>query len=100
MYGKRLVRMGIKFSNTYAVCMEHHCLRLFMDIAAYMGHIIEDGDIVNAYVHATSEGTQIYIAVDAVFESWHTTIYGSHIEEGDCITLHKGMQGHPQAGHW
>jgi hypothetical protein len=69
MDGKQLVRMGVKFTNTYASCMEQHCLRLFMAIAAYMGHIIEDGDVVNAYAHAAAEGTQIYIAEDAVFQS-------------------------------
>jgi hypothetical protein len=100
MDGKQLVRMGVKFSNTYAACMEQHCLRLFMAIAAYMGHIIEDGDVVNAYAHAAAEGTQIYIAADTVFQSWHNARYGSHIAEGDCIPLHKGMQGHPQAVHW
>jgi hypothetical protein len=95
MDGKQLVRMGVKFANTYASCMEQHCLRLFMAIAAYMGRIIEDGDVVNAYAHATAEGTQIYIAADAVFQSWHKARYGSQINEGDCIPLHKGMQGHP-----
>jgi hypothetical protein len=67
MDGKQLVRMGVKFTNTYAACMDQHCLSLFMVIAAYMGHIIEDGDIVNAYAHAAAEGTHIYIAADAVF---------------------------------
>jgi hypothetical protein len=100
MDGKQLVRMGVKFSNTYAVCMEQHFLRLFMAIAAYMGHIIEDGDVVNAYAHAAAEGTQIYIAADAVFQSWHNARYGTQIDVGDCIPLHKGMQVHPQAGHW
>jgi hypothetical protein len=38
--------------------------------------------------------------MDAVFESWHNARYGTQIEEGDCIPLHKGMQGHPQAGRW
>jgi hypothetical protein len=71
-----------------------------MTIAAYMAHIIEDGDVVNAYAHAAAEGTHIYIAADAVFQSWHDARYGSQIDEGDCIALHKGMQGHPQAGHW
>jgi hypothetical protein len=100
MDGKQLVRMGIKFPNMYATCMEKHFLRLFMALAAYLGHIIEDGDVVNAYAHAAAEGTQIYIVVDPVYKSWHDARYGTQIEEGDCIPLHKGMQGHPQAGHW
>jgi hypothetical protein len=80
--------------------MEQRCLHLFMAIAAYIGHIVEDGNVVNAYAHAAVEGTHIYIAVYTVFKSWHNARYGSHIDEGDCIPLHKGMQGHPQAGHW
>jgi hypothetical protein len=92
--------MGVKFSNTYAACMEQNCIRLFMAISAYLGHIIEDGDVVNAYAHATAECSQIYIAVYAVLKSWHNARYGTLIKEGNCIPLQKGMQGHPQAGHW
>jgi hypothetical protein len=99
MDGKQLVRMRVKFSNTYAACMEQHCLRLFMALAVYLGHIIEDGNAVNAYAHAAVEGTQIYIGVDHVYKSWHNARYGTQIEEGNCIPLHKGMQGRPQAGH-
>jgi hypothetical protein len=70
MNGKQLVRMGVKFSNTYAACMEQHCLRLFVALSAYLGCIIEDGDVVNAYAHASEEGTLIYIAVNEVSKSW------------------------------
>jgi hypothetical protein len=100
MDGKQLLRMGVKFYNTYAACMEQHCLRLFMALAAYLSHIIKDGDVVNAYAHAVTEGTQIYISVEPVYKYWHNARYGTQIEEGDCIPLHKGIQGHPQAGHW
>jgi hypothetical protein len=100
MDGKQLVRMGVKFTNTYAACMEQHCIRLFMAIAAYIGHIIEYGDVVNVHAHAAAEGTQIYIAADAIFQSWHNARYGSQINEGNCIPLHKGIQCHPQAGNW
>jgi hypothetical protein len=48
-----------------------------MAIDAYMVHIIEDGDVVKAYAHAAGEGTQIYIAADAVFQSWHNARYGT-----------------------
>jgi hypothetical protein len=100
MDGKQLVRMGVNFTNTYTSCMGKNCIHLCMAIAAYMGHIIEVSDVVNAYAHAAAKGTQIYIAADAVFQSWHNARYGSQINEGDCIPLHKRMQGQPQDGHW
>jgi hypothetical protein len=100
MNGKQLVRMGVKFSNTYASCMEQHCLRLFVAISAYLGSVISDGDVVNAYAHASAEGTSIYIAVDDVYKSWYNARYGPTISLGDCVPLHKGMQGHPHAGPW
>jgi hypothetical protein len=100
MNGKQLVRMGFKFSNTYAACMDQHCLRLFVAFSAYLGCIISDGDVVNAYDHASAEGTLINIAVGEVFQSWCNARYGSKVSLGDCIPLHKGMQGHPQAGQW
>jgi hypothetical protein len=50
--GKQLVRMGAKIGNTYDACMEQHCLRLFVALTAYLGNIIEYGDVVNAYAHA------------------------------------------------
>jgi hypothetical protein len=56
MNGKQLLRMGVKFWDTYKVCMERHCL-----------HLITDGDIVNAYVHTSTEGTLISISVYDVF---------------------------------
>jgi hypothetical protein len=100
MDGKQLTGMGIKFSNTYVACMEQNCLQLFMDLAANLGHIIEDGAVVNAYAYDAAEGTHIYIVVDPIFKYWHNARYGTQIVEGDCIHLHKCMQGHPQAGHW
>jgi hypothetical protein len=59
--------------------MEQHCIRLFVALSAYLGCIIEDGDVVNAYAHATEEGTLIYIAVDEVFHSWYNARYGSKV---------------------
>jgi hypothetical protein len=100
MNGKQLVCMGVKFLNTYAACMEQHCLRLFCALAAYLSSLICDGDVVSAYAHADAEGTQIYIAVGDVFQSWYNVRYGSNVSLGDCIPLHKGMQDHPQAGQW
>jgi hypothetical protein len=97
---KQLVRMGVKLSNTYATCMEQHCMRLFCALAAYLGCLICDGDVVNAYAHAKAEGTLLYIAVDEVFQLWYNARYSSTVSLGYCIPLHKGMQGHPQAGQW
>jgi hypothetical protein len=46
--------------------MKQHFLHMFMALAAYLGHIIEDGDVMNDYAHAAAEGTRIYIVVDPV----------------------------------
>jgi hypothetical protein len=100
MNGKHLIRRGCKFENTYAACMKQHCLRLLVALSAYLGCVIEDGDVVNAYAHADAKGTLIYIAVDDVFQSWYIARYGTQVALNDCIPLHKGMQGHPQAGQW
>jgi hypothetical protein len=70
MDGKQLVRMGATIGNTYAACMEQHCLRLFIALSAYLGNLIQDGDVVNAYAHAPAQGTSIYISVDEVFQAW------------------------------
>jgi hypothetical protein len=97
---KQLVCMGVQFRNTYAACMEKHSIRLFIDVHDYIGNIIEDGDIVNAYAHADAAGTPIYIIVDEVYQSWQNSRYGSHIPLGACVPLHKAMRGHPKAGQW
>jgi hypothetical protein len=52
MDGKQLVRMRAKIGNTYAVCMEQHCIFLVVALTSYLGNIIQDGDIVNDYDHA------------------------------------------------
>jgi hypothetical protein len=60
MNGKQLTRMGLTFEHTYAACMEQHCLRMFMALAAILGFLIEDGDVVNVYAHADAEGPTIF----------------------------------------
>jgi hypothetical protein len=98
MNDNKLVRMGVKFLNTYAACMWQHCLRRLVAFPVYLGYIISDGDVGNSYAYASAEGTVIYIAVDDVFQSWYNTRYGSKGSLRDCIPLNKGMQGHPQTG--
>jgi hypothetical protein len=69
MDGKQLVRIGATIGNTYAACMEQHCLRLFIALSAYLVNLIQNGDVVNAYAHAPAQGTSIYISVDEVFQA-------------------------------
>jgi hypothetical protein len=90
--------MGAKIGNTYAACMEQHCLWLFVALTAYLGNIIEDGDVINAYAHAEPEGTPIYIVVDDVFKTWFQDRFQKHIPLGSCVRVCKAMQGHPSAG--
>jgi hypothetical protein len=87
MDGKQLVRMGTKIGNTYAACMEQHILRLFVAIIAYLGNIIGDGDVVNAYTHAPSQGITIYIAVDEVFQAWYLARLKIDLSLGTCVPL-------------
>jgi hypothetical protein len=47
MNGKQLIRMGVKFKNTYVACMDQHCMRLFVDLTLYLWNLIEDGNVVN-----------------------------------------------------
>jgi hypothetical protein len=100
MDGKQLVSMGAKIVNTYAACMEQHCLRLFVALTAYLVNNIEDGDVVNAYAHAEAECTPIYIVVDDVFKIWFHNRFKKHIPLGSCARVCKAMQGHPSAGSW
>jgi hypothetical protein len=100
MDGKQLVRMGTKIGNTYAACMEQHILSLFVAITSYLGNLIDDGDVVNAYAHAPSQGITIYIAVDEVFQAWYLAHLNIDLSLGTCVPLLKAMQGHPSAGTW
>jgi hypothetical protein len=67
--------------------MEHHCLRLFVLLSAYLGCVNEDGDVVNAYAHVDAEDTLIYIAVDNVFQLWYNALYGTEVALNDCTPL-------------
>jgi hypothetical protein len=98
--GKQLTRMGLTFEHTYAACMEHHCLRMSVAIAAILGFLIEDGDAVNAYAHTNAEGPTIYLVVDEVFQSWYQACFSVTLPLGYCVPLLKAMQGHPEAGNW
>jgi hypothetical protein len=86
--------------NTYAVCMEQHILRLFVAITAYLGNLIGDSDVLNAYAHAPSQGITIYIAVDNVFQAWYLAHLKIEPPLGTCVPFLKAMQGHPSAGTW
>jgi hypothetical protein len=81
--------MGAKTGNTYAACMEQHCLRLFVALTAYLGNIIKDGDVVNAYAYAESEGTPIYIFVDDVFKAWFQDRFQTDIPLRSCVRVCK-----------
>jgi hypothetical protein len=98
MNGKQLTRMGLTFEHIYAACMEQHCLRMFVAIAAILGFLIKDGDVVNAYAHADAEGPTIYLVVNDVIQSWYQARFGVTFLLGSCVPLLKAMQGHPEAG--
>jgi hypothetical protein len=97
---KQLVRIGTTIGNTYATCMEQHCLRLLIAITAYIGSIIFDGDVVNAHAHANARGAAIYIVVDEVFQEWYKLHLGVTPPLGSCVRIQKAMKGHPGAGTW
>jgi hypothetical protein len=99
MNGKQLTRMGLTFEHTYSACMEPHCLRMVVAIAAIFGFLIEDGDVVNAYAHADAEGPTIYLVVEDVFQSWYQARFRVTLPLGSCVPLLKAMQGHPEAGN-
>jgi hypothetical protein len=63
--------MGAKIERTYADCMEQHILILCVALRAYLGNFISDGDVVNVYSHAPSQGTIIFIAVNEFFQAWY-----------------------------
>jgi hypothetical protein len=98
--GNQLVRMGVKFNNTYDACMDQHCLGLFVVLSALLANIIEDGNVVNVYAHADAEGPQIYIVIYDVYQSRHNARYSSQVDLGDCVPLLKATHGHPQVGIW
>jgi hypothetical protein len=100
MNGKQLVRMGHTFEHTYADCMEQHCFWLIIALAAQLGFLIEEGDVVNAYAHADAEGPTIYLSVDDVYQTWYLERFQVDLSIGYCIPLFKAMQGHPEAGNW
>jgi hypothetical protein len=91
--GKQLVRMGMQFQHAYAACIEHHCLRLFVALAAYTGLLVINGDV-------DARGSTVYFMVDEVFQEWYTSRYLKDIVLGACVPLYKAYQGHPEAGNW
>jgi hypothetical protein len=98
MDGKQIVRMDAKIGNTYATCMEQHCLRLFVESTAYLGNIIEDDDVVNAYAHAEAEGTPIFIVVDEVFKTWFQDRFKTDIPLGSCVRVCKAIPARAPGG--
>jgi hypothetical protein len=100
MNGKQLTRMGLTFEHTYAACMDQHCIRMFVDLAAILGFLIEDGDVVNAYAHADAEGPIIFLVTDEVFQLWYKDRIAIDLPLGTCVPILKAMQGHPEAGNW
>jgi hypothetical protein len=100
MDGKQLFLMGAKIGNTYVACMEHHCLRLFVALTAYLENVIEDGAVINAYAHTPAEVSPIYIVVGDIFQAWYQDGFKILFPLGTCVRICKAMQGHPGAGAW
>jgi hypothetical protein len=98
MNGKQLVCMGHTFEDTYAPCIEQHCIRLFVAFTAQLGFLIEDGDMVNVYAHADAEGPTIYLIIDDVYQSWYYKRHGRDLHLGSYAPLLKAIEGHPEAG--
>jgi hypothetical protein len=88
---KQLIRMGAKISNTYAACMEHHCLHLFIAFTAYLENIIDDRDVVNAYAHAPAEGPPIYIIIDDIFQALYNERFDILLRLGTRVRVFKAM---------
>jgi hypothetical protein len=80
--------------------MEPHYLRLFVARSENFGFLIEDGNVINAYDHAATEGQTIFLIVNDVFQAWNTTRLGVDLALGSCVPLLKAMQGHPEADNW
>jgi hypothetical protein len=51
--------------------MKQHCLWMLIPLPANLGFLIDDGDMVNAYMHADVKGPTILMIVDDVFQSWY-----------------------------
>jgi hypothetical protein len=85
--GNQLVRLGMQFEHTYAACIEQHCLRLFMALAAYTGILVIDGNVVNAYAHTDARGSTMYFLVDDVFQEWYRSHYSKDIAIITCVPL-------------
>jgi hypothetical protein len=47
--------------------MEQHTLCRFMALTVYIGNVIGDGGVVNAYAQAPAQGSPIFIVLDDVF---------------------------------
>jgi hypothetical protein len=89
MNDKQLVRMELTFENTYAACMEQHCLWLCVALLVNLGFLIKDGDVVNAYAHAADEGPTIFLVVDDVFQAWYSARIDIDLDLGSCVPLLK-----------
>jgi hypothetical protein len=97
---KALVHMEHNFDHTYTACMEQHCLWLFVDFAAQLVFLIEDGDVANAYAQADAEVPNMYLSVDYVYQARYSECHGRHLPLGSCVPLLKAIRGHPKAGNW
>jgi hypothetical protein len=92
----------ISVLHLFPESLSENYLRLFVAFAVYLGNIIKEGNIINAYAHAHAhaEGTLLYIVIYDVFQAWFRDHFGANLTLGYCILVSNNLQGHPIDGTW
>ena len=85
--------------QTYAICIELPCLRLFLAICAQRNYYVTFGDVENAYQQSPPPSVDCFLEIDDTIYDWYLRKFGVKLDRlKQVIPLYKALQGHPEAG--
>jgi hypothetical protein len=59
------------FAQTYALCIDQPCMRLFFALSATMGFVVMGVDCTNAYANSPSPAQAAYVRIDDAYTNWY-----------------------------
>jgi hypothetical protein len=96
--GSKRAAPELRFTQTYASCIDQPCMRLFFALSAAMGFVVMGADCTNAYANSLSPTQATYVRIDDAYADWNCSRHGKEVDRSLVLPVLKASQGHPEAG--
>jgi hypothetical protein len=88
----------LNLANTYSLCIEQPCMRMYFAISAHEGFISILVDATNAFSNLPHPKQSLFVFIDQLNADWHLIRYGFAVERDMVLPLQHALHGHPESG--